>query len=289
MEDSRWVDGRMASLDPTADWRPDTSRALARLHNRRRARRVNWICGFAAAAAILIGVNATTPRACANPLGCGKPPAVAAHTVPGVAPLPAVAVPPLAQKTAPKTSTPPAGAVPPVNYKQSGNPRAPISCEIYSDYECPACAYFYKETMPQLIAEYVKTGKVKILHRDYPLQQHPYARAAARYANASGEIGKYDLVADRLFRSQEIWSVNGDIAGALAPVLTPDEIKRVQHIIETDAHLDETVTEDMAMGQKDQLKSTPTLVVISKGKRQVIAPIPVYSLLKSYLDALLSQ
>ncbi len=91
------VNGWMAawpSLDPAADWRPDTSRALGRLHNRRRARRVNWICGFAAAAALLIGVNAITPRACANPLGCGKPPAAAARAVPGVAPLPAVAVPP---------------------------------------------------------------------------------------------------------------------------------------------------------------------------------------------------
>jgi len=143
--------------------------------------------------------------------------------------------------------------------------------------------------MPQLAAEYVKTGKVKLLHRDYPLQQHPYARAAARYANASGAIGKYDAVADRLFRSQEIWSVNGDIATALTPTLAPDELKRVLHIIETDAHIDDTVAEDMAMGQKDQLKSTPTLVVVAKGKRQVIAPIPVYSLLKSYLDALLSQ
>ena len=290
MEDSQWVDGRMATLDPATGWRPDTSRALGRLHHRRRARRVNWICGFAAAAALVIGVSAITPRACANPLGCGKPPAspAATRTVPSVAPLPAVAVPPPAQKPA---SRPPApnSAPAPVNYKQSGNPHAPIACEIYSDYECPACAYFYKETMPQLVAEYVKTGKIKILHRDYPLQQHAYARAAARYANASGAIGKYDAVADRLFRSQEIWSVSGDIATALAPTLTPDEMKRVEHIIETDAHIDDTVAVDMAMGQKDQLHQTPTLVIVAKGKRQVVAPIPAYSLLKSYLDALLSQ
>jgi len=150
MEDSQWVDGRLATLDPATNWRPDTSHALGRLYGRRRARRRNWICGLAVAAGLVIALSTVTPLACANPLGCGKPPArpAAPHTVPNIAPLPAVAVPPAApapqsanarpQKAAPKAPAPTTPS--PVNYKQSGNPAAPISCEIYSDYECPACA-----------------------------------------------------------------------------------------------------------------------------------------------------
>jgi protein-disulfide isomerase len=264
MDDSRWVDSRMASLDAAADWQPDVTRALGQLRERHRAgraRRRNWICVLAATAAILIVLGIMEPRACANPRGCENAPQTAASA--------AVQIP--------------------VNFKQSGNPRAAITCEIYSDYECPGCAYFFQETMPLIVAEYVKTGKIKIVHRDYPWPQHPYARLAARYANAAGRIGRYDVVADRLFRTQEAWSVNGDIAGALAPALTPDEMKTVQRAVESDAHLDDTVAEDLAAAQKDQVGQTPTLIIVWKGKRQVIAPIPPFSLLKSYLDALLSQ
>jgi protein-disulfide isomerase len=143
--------------------------------------------------------------------------------------------------------------------------------------------------MPLLDAQYVKTGKVRILHRDFPLPQHTYARRAARYANAAGEIGRYDVVTDRLFRSQSDWELSGDIAPALAGVLTPDEMKTVQRAVDFDVHLDDTVTEDIAMAQKDQIGHTPTLVIVSKRGRQVLSQNPPFELLKEYLDTLLSQ
>ena len=37
--------------------------------------------------------------------------------------------------------------------------------------------------MPQLVARYIDTGKVRLIHRDFPLSRHRYARMAARYAN----------------------------------------------------------------------------------------------------------
>jgi protein-disulfide isomerase len=261
MDDNRWVDARMTSLEPEADWQPNVTAALSRFRQRRRARvhRRNWIFAAAAAAVSLIVLSNLTPRACANPRGCMES----------------------------QASTPAAQAT--TSYKLSGNPRAPITIEIYSDYECPSCALFFKETMPLLDAQYVKTGKIRILHRDFPLPQHPYARRAARYANAAGQIGNYDAVVDRLFRSQENWSQNGDIAGALAQTLTPDQMKTVQAAVAGDSHLDDTVAEDMAMVQKDRIGGTPALVVVSKGRRQEIPPNAPFSTLKGYLDALLSQ
>lgn len=263
MDDNRWVKARMASLNPEADWQPDTSGALGRFRQRRRAgvQKRNWIFVGAAATLSLIVLGDLAPRACANPRGCVEPQAVA----------------------------PTAALSPKASFKLSGNPRATITIEVYSDYECPSCAQVYKEVMPLLDAQYVKTGKIKILHRDFPLAQHPYARLAARYANAAGQIGRYDVVVDRLFSTQENWSKNGDIAGALAQILTPDEMKTVQRAVAIDSHLDDTVTQDMAMAQKDQIGHTPTLVVVSKSGRQVIQEYPVFSLLKGYLDALLSQ
>jgi protein-disulfide isomerase len=262
MDDKHWVEARMTSLNPEARWHPDAARALGRFRQRRRAgkRKRNWIFVGAAAALSLIVLGDLAPRACANPRGCVEPQAAPATKVP------------------PKTS-----------FKQSGNPQATVTIEIYSDYECPSCALLYKETMPLLDAQYVKTGKIKILHRDFPLPQHPYSRLAARYANAAGQIGRYEVVVDRLFRTQDDWSKNGDISGSLAQILTSDEMKTVQSVVATDSHLDDTVSEDVAMAHKDQIGHTPQLVVVSKSGRQVIQEYPVFSLLKGYLDTLLSQ
>jgi protein-disulfide isomerase len=175
------------------------------------------------------------------------------------------------------------------NYKESGSAGAPIACEIYSDYECPSCAAFYRDTMPLLVAEYVQAGKVKLLHRDFPLAQHPYAKLAARYANAAGQAGQYDKVVSRLFQTQDIWSTSGDIDAQLAPVLPPAVMRQVREMVAHDQRLDDTVAADLAMGVTDRLRATPTLVVVWKGNRQTLSPIPSYALLKSYLDDLLAR
>jgi protein-disulfide isomerase len=143
--------------------------------------------------------------------------------------------------------------------------------------------------MPLLVADYVEAGKVRLLHRDFPLPQHAYAKLAARFANAAGQSGQYDLAVSRLFRTQDIWSVNGDIEAQLAPVLPPAVMRKLRDMVDRDQRLDDTVAADQAMGAADGLHGTPTLVVVWKGKRQVISPIPSYPLLKSYLDDLLSR
>jgi len=168
-------------------------------------------------------------------------------------------------------------------------PDAPITCEVYSDYECPSCAAFFRDTLPLLVAGYVEPGKVKLLHRDFPLAQHPYARLAARYANAAGEAGQYDKVVTRLFQTQDIWGTSGDIESQLAMVLSPSVMRKVRDMVEHDQRLDDTIAVDQAMGVSDKLRATPTLVVVWKGNRQTISPIPSYALLKSYLDDLLAR
>src|SRR5581483_627159 len=71
-----WVDDRLASLEGTDDWQPDSLRALARLRRRQRSQRVQragWIGATAAAmAAGLVLLTLAGPKACANPLGCAN-------------------------------------------------------------------------------------------------------------------------------------------------------------------------------------------------------------------------
>src|ERR1700712_5429954 len=60
------------------------------------------------------------------------------------------------------------------NFKESGSPTAPITIEVYTDYECPACRELFLNTLPPLTTDCVATGKVRLIHRDYPLPQHQY-------------------------------------------------------------------------------------------------------------------
>src|SRR4051812_19069978 len=112
-----------------------------------------------------------------------------------------------APKTAPLAKTAPTlpakaasvakTAAPITNYKEMGSPTAPVAMEAYTDYECPHCARFFKEFMPQFTKDYIQTGKVKFVHRDFPLPQHPHAQLAARIANAAGELGYYEVVVNQ--------------------------------------------------------------------------------------------
>ncbi|HWF08539.1 MAG TPA: thioredoxin domain-containing protein [Bryobacteraceae bacterium] len=175
------------------------------------------------------------------------------------------------------------------NFKESGSPSAPIRIEIYTDYECPACRDLYLNTLPSINSEFVATGKVQLLHRDYPLPQHQYSRLATKYANAAGAIGKYEVVANQLFVTQPEWSANGNVEGVVAKVLSPSEMEKVKSIMKTDTHLDDTVTTDVAMGNQDHLSQTPTIVIVSKGKRDVIGGGMPFMILKQYLNQKLTQ
>ena len=172
------------------------------------------------------------------------------------------------------------------NFKESGPPTARVTIELYTDYECPACREFYLNVLPQLKREYIDTGKVRLIHRDFPLPQHKYTKTATRYANAAGEIGKYDLVAKQLFDTQPEWSQSGNVDGEVAKVLPPGDMVKVRELVSKDPHLDDSVNADVSMGSyTDRLQQTPTIVIVANGKRDVIGGAPPYGILKQYLDS----
>jgi protein-disulfide isomerase len=175
------------------------------------------------------------------------------------------------------------------NYKEFGSPNAPITLEIYTDYECPSCRNFYMQAMPALMAEFVNTNRVRVVHRDFPLPQHQFSRLAARYANAAGEVGKYDEVVNQIFKTQPEWDQNGAIEPQVAKVLSPAEMAKVKELVKTDPHLDETVAKDMAIANQDGINQTPSIVMVRNGKRETIAPVPPYTVLRTYLNQVLAK
>lgn len=111
----------------------------------------------------------------------------------------------------PSQPTQPASVVAKVSI--SGNPimgkkDAPITLIEFSDYQCPFCRRFFQTTLPALQAEYIDTGKVRYVFRDFPLDGiHPQARKAAEAAQCAGEQDKYWAMHDLLFQNQQALQV----------------------------------------------------------------------------------
>ena len=65
-----------------------------------------------------------------------------------------------------------------------GDSNAKVTVIEFSDYQCPFCKKFYEETLPQLKKDYINTGKVKLIYRDYPLSSiHPKAQSLLKQLN----------------------------------------------------------------------------------------------------------
>ncbi len=83
-----------------------------------------------------------------------------------------------------------------------GNPRAKAIVYEYTDFQCPFCRKFFVETWPQLKQEYIDTGKVRFVIRQYPLEFHPMAAPAAQASECAQEQGKFLEFHDAVFNGQ---------------------------------------------------------------------------------------
>lgn len=90
-----------------------------------------------------------------------------------------------------------------------GQADAPVTIIEFSDYQCSFCARFVTQTLSQLEKNYIDTGKVKFVFRDFPLSFHQHAQKAAEAAECADEQGKYWEYHDLLFEKQSEWSDAG--------------------------------------------------------------------------------
>jgi protein-disulfide isomerase len=93
-----------------------------------------------------------------------------------------------------------------------GSKDAPVTMVEYASMTCPHCAAFQKEVIPLLNKDYVDTGKVKVIFREYPLD------AAARMASAVARClpgDQYFSFIDLLFKNQMNWIKDFDGNGTL--------------------------------------------------------------------------
>lgn len=140
-----------------------------------------------------------------------------------------------------------------------------------------------------VIDDYVSTGKVYLIHHDFPLAMHHYSKEAAHWADAAAAIGKFQAVAGALYMQQETWGASGNIEATVASVLSPAELKKVKALVNT-PEIQDAVQRDIALGNQRGVSQTPSMFVMQNGKVIPLPPGPIaYPLLKQYLDYLLKQ
>jgi len=140
----------------------------------------------------------------------------------------------------------------------------------FSDYQCPFCARHVRETVPEIERDYVRTGKVKYVFRDFPLETiHPQAFQAAEAARCAGAQGKFWEMHDRLFAHQNALGREALIAHAEALGLN---LRRFQQCLDQ-RHFAERVRRDLAEGHRAGVRGTPSFfvgIVESGGKVRVV-------------------
>ena len=137
-----------------------------------------------------------------------------------------------------------------------GNPKARVALIEYSDFQCPYCGVFARETFPSLDAEYVSTGKVLIAFRHFPLRSmHPLAAKAAEIALCAGAQGRFWEMHDRLFAEKQLDEAS------LRGVATGLGVDNTAFGDCLAGQKSATVSADEASGKKLGVTGTPTFFV----------------------------
>ncbi|AJM91589.1 DsbA family protein [Nitrosopumilus piranensis] len=90
-----------------------------------------------------------------------------------------------------------------------GDLDASISIIEFSNFQCKFCLRFYSDTLPLLKTQYIDTGKVNLVYRDFPLPQiYANSMPAALASECANEQGKFWEYHDMLFEDQNSWRQN---------------------------------------------------------------------------------
>ena len=82
---------------------------------------------------------------------------------------------------------------------------AKVTISEFASMTCPHCAAFNAEVFPKIKSEYIDTGKIRYIFREFPLDVKATAGSMLARCIANGDAGKYFAVVDLLFRQQGDW------------------------------------------------------------------------------------
>ncbi|NCO15262.1 protein-disulfide isomerase [Candidatus Wolfebacteria bacterium CG18_big_fil_WC_8_21_14_2_50_39_7] len=149
-----------------------------------------------------------------------------------------------------------------------GDPQAPVTIFIFSDYQCPFCGKFFKETELLIRQNYVDTGKVKMVYKDLAFLG-PESVAAAQAAECARDQKKYWQYHDALFEAeiQDGQEQNGNLNKELFEKIASDLKMNLDEFLSClnsskyAAEVDKDIKEGKSVMER---MSTPTIFINEK-------------------------
>ena len=143
-----------------------------------------------------------------------------------------------------------------------GSIKAPLTLIEFSDFQCPFCRNFFNNTLPEIKRNYVDTGKIRLVYRDFPISSvHKSAQKAAEASECADEQGKFWEYHDILFNNQKVWEIDN----------TTTELKNYASALNLDINGFSTcldsgkysseVANDIKDGAKAGITGTPTFFI----------------------------
>ncbi|HLD75876.1 MAG TPA: DsbA family protein [Candidatus Norongarragalinales archaeon] len=164
-----------------------------------------------------------------------------------------------------------------------GSTDAKVTVVEFSDYQCPFCRRAFQDSVKQVRKEYIDTGKVRLLFRDFPLSFHPMAQVSAEAARCAGDQNKYFLMHDKMFNEQEKQG-QGTVEYTVADLkkwakeIGADE-KTFNACLDSGKHK-QTVQDDFSAGAAAGVSGTPTFFINGK---QLVGAQP-FAAFKAVID-----
>jgi protein-disulfide isomerase len=171
---------------------------------------------------------------------------------------------------------------------QQGRRNARLALVEFSDFQCPFCGVFARETYPLLLRDYVNTGKVVYLFRHLPLPNHPLAQTAAHATECAFLHGKFWELRERLFANQARLTLEDLIGHGVAVGLERSTLQSCLN----EAGADPSLKADRVEAARLGIRSTPTFLlgpVDNNGQVQIskrIVGAQSYAVFQRELDSL---
>ena len=166
------------------------------------------------------------------------------------------------EPSAPAKAVASVAAASPLPEMAIGKSDAPVTIVEYSSLSCPHCATFHKEVLPELKSEYIDTGKVRYVEREFPLNDAAFgASVLARCVDPS----RFFAFTDLLFSRQEQWAFKDDAFEALKIYakqagLTDEDFNKCL----ADEELQKKIRDVRQRGVDEGVHGTPTFFINGK-------------------------
>ncbi|OGG39834.1 hypothetical protein A2118_00225 [Candidatus Kaiserbacteria bacterium GWA2_50_9] len=170
-----------------------------------------------------------------------------------------------------------------------GNANAPVTIAFWSDFQCPFCKKFELETFPQIVKDYVDTGKIKVVFLDFTFLGQDSV-AAAIYSHAIWKLypAQYMDWRTAMYIAQDDEGDQGfgdaesiDKLNATIPGI--DAVKVAADVKANTATYQAMIDADRAEAQKAGVNATPAVLV---GKQVILGAYP-FPTFKTAIDAVL--